>query len=221
VKRLAIVTIAAVAALGIAAGPASGQTDSTTTTVAPSTTTTVVPATTTTVAAATTTTAAPTPTTTAPAPPPIALPGEHVAGGQLQVGATFAHASASSCSLSGSVAGGQVNVMKDEKGNIGVVYGKASLGSGDAGLVMVALGPLPLAIGAYRATGSCNQDVIAVGPYRSTPTSTSMDGIGYGLYPKDFAPTVHVSLDVAGTQPTAALDLQGAVQFLTLPRPAG
>ena len=176
------------------------------------------------------------PTTTAPAPvettttlvptvppttiPQIALPGEHVTSGELHLGASFEHADASSCTVSGSVAGGEMNVLKDEGGNIGAVYGKANLGAAEAGMVMVALGPLPIAIGAFRTTGACNQDVVTIGSYTSSPTSAALTSVGYGLYPKDFASSVDISLEVGATEPTASLNLQGAYDFLAAARPA-
>jgi hypothetical protein len=211
--------VAAVATLAALAGPASGQVVDTTTTstdVVETTTTLEVP--TSAPEAPTTTLASPETTTTIPQ---IDLPGEHVTAGDLRLGATFKTAEASSCTASGSVAGGEVNVMKDEKGNIGAVYGKADLGSAQAGLVMVELGPLPIAIGAFRTMGSCNQDVVTIGSYTATPTSASLSSVGYGLYPKDFATSVEISLDVAGTEPTATLNLQGAYDFLAQQRSGG
>ena len=113
-----------------------------------------------------------------------------------------------------------MNVLKDEAGNIGVVYGKANLGASAAGLVLVGLGPLPLAIGAYRTTRACNQDVVAIGAYAATPSSAHLQSVGYGLFPQDFAESVQISLQLGSTEPTAALNLQGAYDFLAQARPA-
>jgi hypothetical protein len=209
----AVVVVTAAVAL---AAPASGQTDPTVTVPEPTTTVVEVPTTTVTVPEAPTTTLVPTTPVTVPQ---IDLPGEHVTVGDLHLGASFEDADASSCTVSGSVAGGEMNVMRDEVGSIGAVYGKANLGAAEAGLVMVALGPLPVAIGAFRTTGSCNQDVVAVGSYEATPTSATLTSVGYGLFPKDFATSVEVSLQVGATEPTASLDLQGAYDFLAVKRP--
>jgi hypothetical protein len=220
-RLLSVAFVVSLAVLGLTAGTASGQTDdTTTTTVAPDTTTTAPPDTTTTVVPDTTTTTAPaatTSTTLAPLPP-VALPGELVTGGDLTVGATFKTQTGSDCTATGSVAGGQVNVIRDQNGNIGAVYGKASLDSTQAGLVMVGLGPLPLAISAFRTVGTCNQDVVGIGTYSSTATGASFSSVGYGMFPNDFATNVTVNLTGAATVPTAALDLQAAFAFLATPR---
>jgi len=221
-KRLVAVVSVVVSAVALSAAPAASQTDESTTTVVESTTTTVAEPTTTTstVAEATTTTvasqAAPTPTTI----PQVDLPGEHVTAGQLSLGASFREQTAASCNVSGSVAGGEMNIIKDEAGNIGVVYGKSDLGAGQAGVVMVALGPLPLAIGAFRTTGTCNQDVVGIGAYEGSPTSAKLSSVGYGLYPQDFANLVEIELQVSATEPTASLNLQSAYDFLAAPREA-
>lgn len=215
-KRLIAGVSIAAAAVMLSAVPAASQTDSTTTTVDVATTTTEAPAPTTTVATPTTVAAAPTSTTI----PQVDLPGEHVTAGDLTLGATFKEQVAASCTVSGSVAGGEMNIIKDEAGNIGVVYGKADLGAGSAGVVMVGLGPLPVAIGAFRTTGTCNQDVVAIGSYSATASTAKLDSVGYGLYPRDFANNVTIELNVAATEPTASLNLQSAYDFLAAPREA-
>ncbi len=212
----------AVTSVALSATPAASQTDVPSTVDVPTT----IAETPTTVATPTTVVETPTteaPPATTPTPttiPQVDLPGEHVVAGQLSLGATFKEQTAASCTVSGSVAGGEINIIKDEAGNIGVVYGKADLGAGQAGVVMVALGPLPLAIGAFRTTGTCNQDVVGIGSYEGTPTSAKLSSVGYGLYPRDFANLVEIQLDVAGTEPTASLNLQGAYDFLAAPRDA-
>lgn len=216
-RALAVVSVVT-AAIALSSVPAGSQTgESTTTTEAATTTTEAV---TTTTEAATTTTEAP-PTTlaiTSTTIPQVDLPGEHVTAGQLSLGASFKEQTAASCTVSGSVAGGEVNIIKDEAGNIGVVYGKADLGAGQGGVVMVALGPLPLAIGAFRTTGTCNQDVVGIGSYEGTPTSAKLSSVGYGIYPQDFANLVEIELQVSATEPTASLNLQSAYDFLAAPR---
>jgi hypothetical protein len=222
VKRIASVAfVVSLAVFGLSAGSASGQTtdDTTTsTTVAPdATTTTVAPDTTTTLGLPDSTTTLPVgPTTTTI--PQIALPGEHVTDGTLSVGATFKTLTGGDCTASGSVAGGEVNIIRDQNNNIGAVYGKATLGSTQAGLVMVGLGPLPLAITAFRTVGTCNQDVVGIGTYASTASTATFDSVGYGMFPKDFASKVSVSLDTSATEPTASLNLQSAYDFLATPR---
>jgi hypothetical protein len=224
VKWIASVAfVVSLAVFGLTAGPASGQTtdgSSTTTTVAPDTTTTTAPpdATTSTVPPDSTTTTSPSTGPTATTIPQVALPGEHVTDGTLSVGATFKTLTGGDCTASGSVAGGEVNVIRDQNSNIGAVYGKATLGSTQAGLVMVGLGPLPLAITAFRTVGACNQDVVGIGTYASTTSTATFDSVGYGLFPKDFATKVSVSLDASATEPTASLNLQSAYDFLATPR---
>ena len=165
-----------------------------------------------------TTTVDPGPTTTSTIPQPAELPGEHVTAGTIELGANFRSEVASTCYMSGSVAGGEINIVKDEAGKIGAVYGKANIGSGDIGLVMVELGPLPMAVTAFRTTGQCNQDVVGIGGYQATPTSATFSSIGYGLFPNDFANNVSVILNVGGTDAGGSLNLQSAYDFLATPR---
>lgn len=216
-KRVVSAIVVAAAAVALSAVPASSQTDEpTTTTEAPApevTTTTEAPA-----PEVTTTTDAPPVGVTTTTIPQVDLPGEHVTAGELSLSASFKEQTAASCSISGSVAGGEVNIIKDEEGKVGVVYGKADLGAGEAGLVLVELGPLPLAIGAFRTTGTCNQDVVGIGSYEATPTSAKLSSVGYGLYPQDYANLVEIELQVGATEPTAALNLQSAYDFLSAPR---
>ncbi len=217
-KRFACaVFVVAVAVLGLTAGTAAGQTDTTTTTVAADTTTTTAAPDTTTVPDSSTTTTLPVgPTTTTI--PQVALPGELVTAGTLSVGATFKTDTDSNCTASGSVAGGEINLIRDQAGNIGAVYGKATLGGTTAGLVMVGLGPLPVAITAFRTVGVCNQDIVGIGTYSSTASSATFGSVGYGLFPKDYATNVAVSLDTSATSPSASLNLQDAYDFLATPR---
>ena len=206
---------AAVSVLSIWTTSASGQVDPTTTTVPDVTTTTVAPDTTTTVDPGPTTTVTPSSTTI----PQVDLPGEHVTVGTLELGATFKTETTSSCTATGSVAGGEVNIMKDTDGKIGAVYGKATLGATTSGLVVVELGPLPLAVGAFRTIGTCNQDVVGIGGYSATPTTAEFKGVGYGAFPNDYADSMSVKLDVSSTEAGGSLNLQSAYDFLATPRP--
>ena len=213
-KRKILVGLGAAACVFSAwTSSASGQVDPTTT--LPDVTTTTADVPTTTVAQSTTTVVAPSTTI-----PQIALPGEHVTGGTLDVGATFKAATASNCTATGNVAGGEINIMKDTDGKIGAVYGKATLGATTSGLVVVELGPLPLAVGAFRTIGTCNQDVVGIGGYTATPTSAQFQGVGYGAFPSDYADSVSVNLSVTGTEAGGSLNLQSAYDFLAAPRPA-
>ncbi|MCC6227169.1 MAG: hypothetical protein IT195_12300 [Microthrixaceae bacterium] len=220
-KRLVAVVSVVVSAVALSAAPAASQTGESTTTVAEPTTTVAEPTTTTTtLPEAPTTTVEVSPAPTSTTIPQVDRPGEHVTAGQLSLGASFREQTAASCNVSGSVAGGEMNIIKDEAGNIGVVYGKSDLGAGQAGVVMVALGPLPLAIGAFRTTGTCNQDVVGIGAYEGSPTSAKLSSVGYGLYPQDYANLVEIELQVSATEPTASLNLQSAYDFLAAPREA-
>jgi hypothetical protein len=215
--------------LALWAGPASGQTEEPPTTEAPTTTaapTTEAPATTeaptpTVVAPEAPTTTLASPTTTEAPPvtiPPVDLPGEQVTSGTLTVGSTYHTKSEADCTLTGGVGGQEMNFVRDESGNIGAVYGRASLGGGDVGLLMIQLGPIPMAITAYRSTGACNQDVIGIGAFDATPTSAHLSSIGYSMYPDDYLDNVTVDLQVGGSQAPAVLDLQSAYDFLVAGR---
>jgi len=228
-KRILITSVAAVL-ISVAAttGPAASQTttDVPTTTIDPGPPTTTIdpggPTTTIDPGGPTTTIDPGGPTTTAPpvSIPPVVLPGEKITAGSINVGATFSTKVDASCELSGSLAGQEMNFVKDEAGKLGAIYGKASVGGGEVGLVMVALGPLPMAIAAYRTTGACNQDVVGIGAYAATPNSADLSSVGYAIYPNDYLSSVRVSLTVGASEAPATLDLQAATDFLLAPRPA-
>ncbi len=216
-KRILITSVAAVLmSVTATTGPAASQTttDVPTTTVDPGPTTTVDPGPTTTVDPL-----APTTTSAPVSIPPVELPGEQITAGSINVGASYSTQIDATCELSGSLAGQEMNLVKDEVGNIGAVYGKASVGGGEVGLVMVELGPLPMAIAAFRTTGACNQDVVGIGAYASTPTSADLSSVGYSIYPSDYLNNVRVSVTVGSSQAPAALDMQAANDFLLAPRP--
>ncbi len=205
---------ALVASVTIFSGTASGQEP--TTTVEPPTTT-VEPPTTTTefIPGPTTTIDVPAPTSTIP---PIDLPGEYIIDGSMTLGARFQEKVQSNCQAQGSLNGQEMNLVRNETGNVGGVYGKADIGGSSVGLVMVQLGPLPTAIVAYRATGTCEQDVVGIGGFGNSPTTARFEGIGFGAFPGDFAEfvTVDVSVTQAGGAPS--LNLQAAYDFLAAPR---
>ncbi len=196
-KRYWLAVVGAlVASIVIFSGTASGQEPE-----EPTTTTTEVPA-------------PEIPTTTVP----IDLPGEHIVDGSLALGARFANKTESNCETQGSLSGQQMNLVRTETGNIGGVYGKADIGGSSTGLVMIQLGPLPTAIVAYRATGGCEQDVVGLGGFSSTPTSAKFEGIGYGAFPGDFASFVSADVTVTQAGAPATLDLEAASAFLSTPR---
>jgi hypothetical protein len=124
----------------------------------------------------------------------------------------------SNCQAQGSLGSQQMNLVRNETGNIGGVYGKADIGGSSIGMVMVQLGPLPTAVVAYRATGTCEQDVVGIGGYASSPTNARFEGIGFGAFPGDFAEfvTADVNVTQAGGEPN--LDIQSAYDFLSAPR---
>jgi hypothetical protein len=194
VKRLVLLMAAAlVGSLAVWAVPASGQEPPTTTTTAP-------PATTTTTAL------------------PVELPGEHIQDGSMTIGARFQNKVEFDCQLSGSLTGQQMNLIRTETNNLGAVYGKANLDFGETGMVLAQLGPLPTAVLAYRTTGACNHDIVALGGYASTPTSATFEGIGFGVYPNDFASFVSVSVQVVASGGEPTLDIQAAYDYLNQPR---
>ncbi len=151
--------------------------------------------------------------------PQVPLPGEQITSGTLTVGATFKDKTGSTCQLSGSLAGQEMNIMLDENGRIGATYGQASIGGGQVGLVMVELGPLPMAVTAFRTTGACNQDVVGIGAYDATAKTAEFKSVGYAVYPNDYLDDVRVSLSVGTSASPATLDLQKAYDFLAAPRP--
>ncbi|HKY17077.1 MAG TPA: hypothetical protein VJM33_19270 [Microthrixaceae bacterium] len=150
---------------------------------------------------------------------PIVLPGEHIDGGSLILGARFENTPGSDCQVEGSLVGQQMNLIRHETGMIGAVYGKADLGGGQLGLVMVQLGPLPTAVIAYRAMGTCNQDMVGMGGFSSTDTGARFEGIGYGLFPGDFANFVTADVTVTASGGEPSLDIQAAYDFLAQERP--
>lgn len=160
-------------------------------------------------------------TTAAPVSiPPVELPGEQITSGTLTVGGIYHTQTGSTCELSGSLAGQEMNIMYDEAGKIGATYGQATLSGGDVGMVMVELGPLPMAVTAFRTTGACNQDVVGIGAYDATATTAEFDSVGYSIFPNDYLDKVRVSLRVGASKAPATLDLQKAYDFLAAPRPA-
>jgi hypothetical protein len=212
VKRYWLVIVGAlVASITIFSSSASGQEPTTTLPEEPTTTTEFIPP----PDDPTTTIDVPAPTSTIP---PMDLPGEYVIDGSMTLGSRFQEMVQSNCQAQGSLGGQEMNLVRNETGNIGGVYGKADIGGSSVGLVMVQLGPLPTAVVAYRATGTCEQDVVGIGGYGATPTTARFEGIGFGAFPGDFAEfvTVDVTVSQAGGEPS--LDLQAAYDFLAAPR---
>jgi hypothetical protein len=210
-----------VASVVLAIAPASAQTGTTTTvdplsttTVDPLSTTTVDPLSTTTVDPLSTTTVDPLTTTTVP----VQLPGEAINIGSVAMGAQLRAKPSDGCSVSGSLAGQQMNLVRTETGNIGAVYGKAQMGNDTAGMLLVEMGPLPMALLIYRSVGTCNQDVLGIGGFSSTAASANFSGIGFASFPGDFAKYVMAHVDVSNSGGTPNLDVQSATDFLTAPR---
>ena len=217
-RFISLMTAGVLLSLSLSAASASGQTVTTTTVDPAATTTTVDPAATTTLPPDTTLP----PATTLPAGPtttvPPVLQGEHITSGTMAVGATYHTQVDSSCALQGDLLGQEMNIILNEAGNIGTVYGKATLGGGDVGLVMVELGPLPMAIVAFRTTGGCNQDVVGIGSYSSSPTVAGFNGGGYSIFPGDFLESVAVGVTVNSSVAPGLLDVQAATDYLNSPR---
>ena len=224
-RFLAVAVTGITVTLAAWTGTASGQVDGSTTTETPTTEVPTTEAPTTEAPTTETPTTEAPPTTETPtteAPPvtiePVDLPGEQITSGTMTVGATYHTKSENDCTLTGGVGGQEMNLVRDEAGNIGAVYGRASFGGGNVGMLMIELGPIPMAITAYRATGACNHDVIGIGTYDATPNGATLDGIGYSGYPDDYLDKIKVGVQVSGSQAPATLDLQSAYDFLTAPR---
>jgi len=163
------------------------------------------------------------PTTTAPSVviEQIVLPGENITSGSLNLGATLKNKTGSSCEAAGTVGNQQMNIMRDDEGNVGAVYGKATMGANEVGMAMVHLGPLPIAIGAFRSNGPCDVDAVGFGAFSATPNSADLTAQdGYALYPGDALTNFRVSVTVGDSKVPAVLNLQEAYDFLVVPRPA-
>lgn len=217
-KKFIVSLVASASLAALTAGVASGQEDpgtSTTTTVETSTT---VPAdTTTTVPGDTTTTVAPDVTTTTLGV--VETAGAKVTAGQLSIGTEFDVKTDANCTAEGSLAGGGVNVYTDEENKLGAYYGLATLGGNQVAVATVELGPLPLAITAYRSVGPCGVDVVGIGNYSATATTATLDGIGYGAFPGDYANKITQTLTVDTTTTPADLDLAAVKALLEVERP--
>jgi hypothetical protein len=152
--------------------------------------------------------------------PQVDLPGEQITAGSLNIVARFHEQSAANCEIGGQIGGQQMNMVLDEKGNIGAIYGKGSVGSSQVGMVMVELGPLPMAVGALRSTGACDIDVVGIGAFSSTPKSADLSSVGYSMYPKgDYLDQLKISATVGASAAPAKLSLQEAYDFLIAKRP--
>jgi len=216
--RKLIVSLAVSGSLAaLLAGVASGQEGDPgpTTTVAETTTT--VAETTTTIAETTTTTAVPDVTTTSLGV--VETAGAKVTAGQLSLGTEFESMTSANCTAEGSLAGGGLNVYTDEENKLGAYYGLATFGANQIAVATVELGPLPLAITAYRSMGPCNVDVIGIGNYSATANTATFDGIGYGAFPGDYANRLTQTLTVDTTTTPADLDLAAVKALLEVERP--
>ncbi len=217
-RRFGLVTTGAViASLCLWVGTASSQTDPTTTIVAApeTTTTTAAPDTTTTTAAPaeTTTTVASAPTTTIDLST-IALPGRAVTSGRLGLTAEFKDHPEFNCNANLDLAGGSMNVVNNDEGNIGASYGMVSTNSttGKAGVLLIQLGVLPAAVAVLTVTGPCDFDAVGLGNYDSGPDFAKFDGVGAGVQSTNIAEgqfLQHMRIDetVGGSSATPNLDL--------------
>lgn len=211
------------------AGTASSQEETTTTIVAApetTTTTTTVEETTTTVApeTTTTTTAAPAPTTTVDYSG-VTLPGRVVTSGRLGLDIGFKDHPESDCNTNLDLAGGSLNVVDDEEGNIGASYGEVHTDSttGRAGVLVVKLGALPAAIAVITVTGPCNIDTIGVGNYDAGTDYAKFDGVGVGVKSSNiadgmFAERMKIDETIGGTGNAANLDLHQLEDLIMRPR---
>lgn len=152
------------------------------------------------------------------------LPGLNVAAGTLNFAVEFYSSEVANCTGSLGLGGGNLNVVHNEEGNVGALYGVEPTGSGNAGLVMIELGAVPAAVAVLSVSdANCEFDAVGVGNWLSTPTTASLDGVGAGLYPGaydtgDFISSIWIETEVTKTDGPAALDLEAAEAFLTRSR---
>ena len=212
----------------------------------PETTTTTAPVATTTTAPTTTVADTPpeTTTTVADAPPEttttvvdgepgdgeggdleiIELPGENVSAGTLNFGVEFYENEAANCTGALNIGGGNMNVVKNDVGNLGVLYGTEATGSGTAAVFMIELGAVPAAVAVLSVSdANCEFDAVGVGNFEATATTMSIDGVGAGLYPGvydqgEFVSSLQINAEVSATNGPAVLDLEAAEAFLTRAR---
>lgn len=225
-KRTIVVVATVAAGLMSWTGVAAGQADPTTT-VAPDTT--VAPETT----AAPDTTVAPGPTVPAPTVPtgptttiPQVLPGEWVRSGTIYLGSKFFDYGSGlkvndDCNMQADLDGSQeFNIIRAPTGEIQAAYGYGKFANGDeAGMAIIQMMPLPMAVGVYRSYGTCNQDVMAFGSFKTTDKVATLVGSGVGgLPPYGLTKETYMRIDVLGSEAPAKLDLAAAQAWLLRPR---
>lgn len=222
VKKLIVSLVASASLAALTAGVASGQVadPGTSTTEATVTTLASVESSTTVAPVESSTTVAPVPTdVTTTTLGVVETAGAKVTAGQLSLGTEFEKKTDANCTAEGTLAGGGLNVYTDEDNKIGAFYGLATLGGNQIAVATVELGPLPLAITAYRSMGPCNVDVIGIGNYSATANTATLDGIGYGAFPGDYANKLTQTLTVDTTTTPADLDLAAVKALLEQERP--
>jgi hypothetical protein len=211
---------ASVIAASLFSGSAASQETTTTTTEAPATTTTTeAPAT-------TTTTEVPATTTTTIAPPAgVTLFGDTVSSGTLDVSIGWVDTTDQNCVESIDLAAsGQVNTVTDDGGNLGVVYGLADTAGGNAGVLMMSFGAIPVGVAVLSIEdAACSLDVVGVGGVVQEAQRLRIDGVGVGLHPGAYASGEFVTSFVADARvasvvPGANLDLTAVQAFLERPR---
>lgn len=216
-KKFAVSLVASAALAALTAGVASGQEDPTPTTAPDTSTTTVADTSSTTTLVETPPTQPADVTTTTLGV--VETAGAKVTAGQISLGTEFDTKTDANCTVEGSLAGGGLNVYIDDENKLGAFYGLATLGGNQVAVATVELGPLPLAITAYRSIGPCNVDVIGIGNYSATASTATLDGIGYGAFPGDYANRLTQTLTVDTTTSPADLDLAAVKALLEQKRP--
>lgn len=226
-----VMSVAIVASMCLWVGAASSQEEPTTTTTivpAPETTTTVVDTTepTTTVAdtgETTTTAVEPTPTTIDLST--VVLPGKAITSGRLGLDIQFKDHPEVNCNTNLDLAGGSMNFVADDDGNVGASYGMVNTNStdGKAGVLVIKLGALPAAVAVVTMTGPCTFDAVGIGNYDAGPDFAKFDGVGAGVRSSDIADGMfaeHMRIDetITGTAGTANLDLHQLENLIMRPR---
>lgn len=225
-----VMTVAVVASMCLWVGSASSQEGPTTTTTivpAPETTTTVAdPETTTTLADGGETT-----TTVETAPPTtidlstVVLPGQAVTSGRLGLDLQFKDHPEADCNTNFDLAGGSMNIVSDDDGNVGATYGMVNTDStgGKAGVLVIKLGALPAAVAVVTMTGPCTVDALGIGNYDAGPDFAKFDGVGAGVKSSDiadgmFAEHMRIDTTITGSAETPNLDLHQLETLIMRPR---
>lgn len=165
-------------------------------------------------------------TTVAPAAPlEVELFGDTVAAGQLDVAIGWMDSPQSNCVETIDLAtSGQVNAVADDDGNLGAVYGMANSAGGNAAVLIVGFGALPLGVAVVSIDdAACSVDAVGVGNVTKDAQRLRIDGVGAGMHSANYAAGEYansfvVDARVSAVTTGATLDLAAAQAFLERPR---